>query len=199
MKVVSIHGIHDNGDDGVDRMGAALAHELGVPHWAPALPKRWAIEDWSFGPVMADAELVEKRLDASDIVITHSRGAYVLDVAMREFNASASDVFMFSPALPSNLVPGDHGFERLFIIHNQNDRALKWSRFLPFHPYATFFGGSLGRDGFQLPPDKHKRIRNIDASECGDGSFLEHSGYWQTPVVMQQWVSMMTHHIAASL
>lgn len=183
--VIAIHGIHDDGDDGIDELARDVALEVGAPIFLPTLRRSSALGDYFAGNVEHDAEKVARYLNSRSLVLTHSRGAYVLDQALRHFGKWADKVFMFAPALPSNIVPGAGRFNHAWVMHNKYDRALKWSRFLPWHPYANFFGGSLGRDGYTgANTGKITNIRNDS-----DRSFLDHSEYWADANERAAWAA----------
>lgn len=181
-QVVSLHGIHDDGDQGIDRVGRGVASRLDVPHAAPKLMRRWALMDYFASTVKTDAAEVHWGPDS--LVLTHSRGGYLAWTKLHHLYARF--VVMFAPALPADADFSRCKFERLWVIHNRHDRALKWSRYLPWHPYAGLFGKSLGRDGYT---GSDPRVMNVPAHD--DRSFLDHSEYWATPALRQKWCDVV--------
>lgn len=193
--VIAVHGIHDNGDDGIDRLGAMLASGLNVPFYAPDLPRRWAVTDYLPYVLEHDAAIVRPRLNRHTVVLTHSRGAQVLHRAMQPSadhgpHHLIHTAFLFAPALEPDILLGDGGFHRCYVVFNEHDRALKWSRFLPLHPYADFLGGSMGRDGYQ---GEDERVINVPDHERR--SFLSHSEFWGDDYTRQRWVAFMVRKL----
>ena len=197
--IVPIHGIHDDGSEGVDRLARAVSRLTDIPVREPSLPRRWAIGCYFESKNKADALEVNKHLDGRTVLITHSRGGLVADrvMKMRKHPTElVSKCFMFSPALPADILPGNGNFNHLWVVHNQHDKALLSSRLLPWHPYTggrwfAVMRKSLGRVGY-IGEDA-PNITNMDGST--DDSLLDHSNYWLGPTRTEFWAEWIVDQL----
>ena len=187
MNIVPVHGIHDNGDKGIDRIATALASIAGYAVREPKLPRRWAISSY-WGSHRTDAREVRRFAGDQSIVLAHSRGALVADAAMRQ-GAYFPLLFLFAPALPDDWRPPASRFQHAYVMFNKRDKALLSSRLLPFHPF-TRWGGSLGRNG---PRAAHSQVHPVECTT--DETWLDHSNFWRSADDVVRWASWIHERI----
>lgn len=113
--------------------------------------------------------LLEQSLPG-DILIAHSYGCLLALRAM-ELGAEFSHVFLFAPAMNIDFTFPYLGMEKMTVIFNDRDQAIKWGEILRFrHDF-----GAMGRVGYKGPPDP--RILNIQDHKGIKGK-RNHSHYF---------------------
>lgn len=74
--------------------------------------------------------------------VTHSNGAAIAWLAVREYRARPCGIINFNPALGRKM--SFEGVPYVLTIHSADDTAVSFSRFLPLHPW-----GDQGRVGYK--------------------------------------------------
>ena len=186
MNIVGIHGIHDDGNKGLDPIGRAVAKIFRCSYREPIMPVRSATACYWASVNQADADECLPYLDEGSVVIAHSRGCLLADLLMRRGRFMGTVVFL-APALPADTMPGDANFGNMLIVFNPEDKAMLAARFLPFHPFTgrrplALTRTMLGQAGYTGDYRRHKVSQwdGRDIAGVGD-TWLDHSNFWTSP------------------
>lgn len=181
-RVLGVNGIFTQGQGSTDLMLGQLT-PLAYESVDVAIPVR-DVYACRFDDVnAADAWRVLCKHKPGDVVVAHSRGALVVHYAMQTGLTNFSHVFLFAPAMESDVV-WPAGAEHIHVIHNPDDPALKAGTLLLNHPF-----GDLGLTGYDGPPDP--RITNFEWRYPG------HSCYF-LPVEIIRWARYIQGAFTAS-
>ena len=170
--IIFVHGIRSKGTDNVDRMGDKLEAR---GHWTVdfdyptvnLLDVLLKMRGFHTKTVMQNASRlcqVTQGADQRPDAVAHSMGCLVTLRAM-ECGAKFGTVFWFAPAMNKDFVIPNWGCERLYIIHNRNDKAIKLGSVLRMHPF-----GDMGLVGSQYE-GLDWRIKNIEPAVKGQEWF----------------------------
>lgn len=178
VRIRGWNGIRDTGKESTDRLLNKMALkgyetiDCNYPRvhglfgaWIPAILRR-------------NAALVMQRHIDGDCAIVHSYGGLVLLETMK-MGAKYKHVFMFSPAVDSDIEFPEGGAESITVFYNHNDRALAFGMSIPNHPF-----GGLGRKGYQGKFDP--RVESIDFNLlCPEAreTIINHSDYFLEPYI----------------
>jgi len=169
---ICVHGIRSKGTSNVDKMGSLL-EERGHPTVDFDYPTV-SLTDVLFKmrgtrtkEVLRHARRLRFAATDSKVprmkpdVIAHSMGCLVTLRAMED-GAEFGNVFWFAPAMESDFVIPSWGCNRLWIIHNPNDKAIKVGSWLKWHPF-----GNMGLVGSKYEQFDY-RIKNVQTDQQGD-------------------------------
>jgi len=175
MTIIFVHGIRSKGTDNVDLMGDLLAErghdtvdfDYPLVNLFDVVFKMRGVRTKT---VMRNARRLQQIAGGSTYrtavmppdIVAHSMGCLVTLRAM-ELGAHFGRVFWFSPALNGDFVIPNWGCDRLTIIHNKNDKALKIGSWLRWHPF-----GDMGLVG-SIYEGLDWRIKNVESLEKGKG------------------------------
>lgn len=142
---------------------------------------RWAND--GVAKRLAEVSLISQQYVEQEVWITHSNGAAVAYLAVRDCGARPSMIININPALDRNLVADVPAVE---VLHSNGDRAVYWSQFLPFHLW-----GDQGRVGYRGDRDT---VINHEASakDFGRMSYQGHMDLFQ-PDRIWDWAHFMHH------
>lgn len=153
MTIICIHGIRSKGDDNVDLLGEKLVelqhHVIDFDYpTVTMLDVVFRMRGFRSDLVMENARRLHVIADQykGPDVIAHSMGCLVTLRAMED-GAKFGTVYFFAPALNSDFVIPNWGCEKLVIIHNPHDKAIKWGAKLNWHPF-----GDMGLIGSKYVP-----------------------------------------------
>lgn len=189
MKIRLIHGIHAK--EGNNNMSMLLGHMRGacpnslVSLWQYGFLGFWAAR-WSNGEIARDLA-VESRLDASrspEIWITHSNGAAIAYLAVRDHGATPDMIININPALDRWRTAG---VQRVETIHSDGDRWVTLSQWLPGHIW-----GDQGKVGYR---GRLTNTINHNASEfSGAMAYQGHTDLFE-PERIVQWAMFCAYRI----
>lgn len=158
MQIIGVNGIHSHGANGTDKALADL-QSLGHDVTDYDYPKRNTLTVWRKKNRWDDAAGLLSVTENGDHVVAHSYGCLIVLEAML-MGAEFGQVFFFAAAASSDKRPWfpllPRACEKLYVIYNPEDKALKWGSRIPLHPF-----GKLGYKGYRGPHDK--RIVNLPA------------------------------------
>lgn len=123
-----------------------------------------------------------------EVWITHSNGAAIAYLAVREYGASPDMIINFNPALDRHRTAAVPNVE---VIHSEQDRAVQIAQWLPFNIW-----GDQGKCGYK---GKLKNTTNHNAT-----SFPPHMSYKQhcgafTPSRVAHWAKFSKERIEKAL
>jgi pimeloyl-ACP methyl ester carboxylesterase len=191
MKILLIHGIHSK--EGDHNMSALFPHikayatnaevELFEYGFMGFWKARW--DNDRVARLLA-AKIKQARLDGHDVtVITHSNGAAITYLASEKYAAIPDMIVNINPALDRHKTSSA---ERVITIHAENDRAVYFSQWLPFHIW-----GDQGKVGYK--GSKHN-VENINASKLQDSmAYYGHCGLFGSPRIAS-WAAYIANRIA---
>lgn len=188
MRVLLIHGIH--APEGSSNIAMLM------PYLKGAMPKA-VVEVFSYGFMgfwqarwknNSVAERLAKEQSSEDEVwITHSNGAAIAYLAVKNHGASPSMIININPALDRDLAASVPVVE---VIHSKEDRAVYFSRWLPFHVW-----GDQGKVGYK---GERQDVVNHNASEFGGSMrYDDHCGLFSS-VRIREWATFIAHLIGKS-
>jgi len=90
---------------------------------------------------------------AKIVLVGHSNGCAIINEAANAFSLCAEKAVYINPALNANTKKPSF-IKKLDVWYSSSDRAVKWSRWLPFHPWGTM--GAVGYIGTD------QTVRNFD-------------------------------------
>ena len=195
-EVLVIHGIRTNGANNIDLLANRL-NILGGHYIIDAkIPHTGALIGWRRKQRRSNAESVYsllgdsvKGIRAKEInIIAHSYGALIVHDLMR-MGATFKKVWLFAGALDAGAVFPAGAAEKIFIIHNQHDKALRVARILPCNGM-----GGMGLVGYQGPRDKRVICISDAASDTVDSAY-HHSHYFLNPIRCAQWAHEINEEI----
>lgn len=181
MKVICINGIRTDGASSTKRFCSAL-NDLGIEAIEIDYPMVNIFQARSRKRQRKNAQYLLDVYNKGDIVVAHSYGCLVTLRAM-ELGARFSTVFYYAPAMNRDFVFPFHGMEKLYIIHNKTDEAIKWGDRLWFgHDF-----GKMGSHGYSVPPisPEDERITNIE-DKTGIKNERNHSHYFNKKNLPQE-------------
>jgi hypothetical protein len=120
-------------------------------------------------------------LQPGDIVIAHSNGCHIADLAMRKWPdiESTCRLVALSPALDKDYA-FSVGWETVDVFYNPGDRLSWLARHIPCHPWGAMMGaGIMGRRLRMLPQERNHNIPEF----VGRNLNYEHNLYLQPPIV----------------
>lgn len=194
-RFIHVHGILSKGRESVDRLGRELerrGHQtvnydyprVGILHTLVALragqkrglqydrAKRLAVIANSMHPYN---------------VVAHSFGCLVTLRAM-ELGAAFKTVYWFAPAMDVDFLLPYWGAEKLVVVHNPNDRAIKLGSMLRRHDF-----GKMGLHGSAYAK-YDDRITNHQAENNDGDNWINHNYAFATPDRVSSWAD----HIEAN-
>lgn len=81
------------------------------------------------------------------ILVGHSNGCAIIYDACKYFGAEVDKAVFINPALDKDVaVPTE--MKRLDVWFSPSDKPVKWSKYLPFHPWGEM--GCVGYEGFDI-------------------------------------------------
>lgn len=192
MRVLGINGIRSDGTGNTDRMLNRLrgrGHEA-VDTFYP-LTNIFRARPRSLQN--SDAErLIKYHYRPGDAVVAHSRGCLV-NLRMMEQGAKFSTVFWFRPAMNRDYTIPKGACERLFVIHNREDRAIWLGERLWWHDF-----GAAGRLGLDAGDSRHElydpRVTNIERVRYKEREFMRHSDDF-LPGNISSWVEFIDREL----
>lgn len=156
MKVVLVHGIHEK--EGDSNMSALLPHlrrhlpDTEIVVHAYGFMGFWQAR-WNNN---RQAARLADVLDDGDVVVTHSNGAAIAYLAVRDYGARPVGIININPALDRWLAASVQWVET---IHSDGDRWVWLSQWLPGHIW-----GDQGKVGYR---GGSQRVLNHHASSFG--------------------------------
>ena len=187
-RVILIPGIETDGHSNVFKLAPALEAAgfdviiFNYPHW-----RFW--DTFSREKSDRNAELLLAIVRPGDHVIGHSNAARVIHRAM-QMGARFAQVYLFAPAFGARTVWPEDGAQKINIIHNFFDRALRLGSLIPGHAF-----GWLGAIGYQGPFDG--RIHSISDRSKNTVDKNEHSYMFQNPKRLAFWESYLIKRLSA--
>ena len=192
MKVRLIHGIHSKeGNHNMSRL---------LPHMQKAMPGA-KVELWDYGFMgfwqarwrnagvarQLDLDCRLERNREPEIWITHSNGAAIAYLAVRNHGTPVDMIININPALDHNLTAG---VRRVETIYSEQDRAVDLSQWLPFHIW-----GDQGKVGYKGP-----RKNTISHNASRIGGPMEYKGHCDlfSSVRIEQWAYFFANRIDES-
>lgn len=182
-RIAFINGIHSDGSASTDRLCRALAGDFRTTDVNYPVVRWWQAR-WRCVQLDRAQRLFDATADG-DHIVAHSFGCLLVRRAMqlgRQFAA----VFLFAAADASDTYWPYWGAERIYVIHNPYDVAIKWGSKLLNHDF-----GSLGADGYALA-HKDPRVFNI-RTPYFRRSDLRH-GFYFGPDHIQHWADFVAAH-----
>lgn len=188
MKIITVHGIHTA--EGHNSMAALR------PILARHLPDQTIVgHDYGFmgfwqarwrngGEAARLADVIED----GDIVVTHSNGAALAYLAVRDYGARPVGIININPALDRWRTAGVEWVET---IHSDGDRWVWLSQWLPGHIW-----GDQGRVGYRGTEDN---TVSHNASDFGGRMvYSDHCGLFD-PQRIDRWSAFIAHRIGERL
>jgi len=157
MKVICINGIRTDGASSTKLFATGLC-DLGIEAIEIDYPKVNLFGSRDRDRQRKNAQYILDVYDEGDIIVAHSYGCLVTLRAM-ELGARFSIVFFYAPAMNRDFVFPHHGMEKLYVIHNKSDQAIRWGDKLWFgHDF-----GKMGSHGYGVPPvsPDDERVENF--------------------------------------
>jgi pimeloyl-ACP methyl ester carboxylesterase len=100
------------------------------------------------------------------IVVGHSNGCAIIDIASKEFNAPIKKAVYINPALNKDKERSPT-VGSIDVWHSPSDKPVKWAKLLPFHPW-----GEMGATGYIGEDPKivnyNKEDMKLSSSEHSD-------------------------------
>lgn len=169
-RILCWNGIESNGSGSTDLFAQDL-RALGYNALDVNYPKVSWYNARSKERLKANAHTVLSHHLYGDSVIAHSYGCAVALEAMR-MGANFRHVFLFSPAIDSDIDIPRFGADSITVFYNRRDRAIFAGMLLPWHTF-----GAMGRYGYRGKQDP--RVTNVAYRNLATGkSFLNHSLYF---------------------
>jgi len=185
-RVIGVNGIRTDGSTNTDRMLNELkkvgfqVEDINFPQVSifkvPFLRSK-AVMDKDAGKIFGC-------YNPGDHIIAHSYGCLLTYRAML-MGAHFGKVFWFAPAIDKDIVIPEGACERLYIIHNPNDKALFVAKLLFWHDF-----GEMGRVGYQGPNDE--RVENI--MDTSKPTLFNHS-YYFLDEYLKHWAQMVVYYL----
>lgn len=188
MKVVLIHGIHE--PEGASNMSVLWPWlQRHMPTTEVALHSYGFMGFWK---ARWDNDRQARRLadvvDPGDVVVTHSNGAAITYLAVRDYGMRPAGVININPALDRWRTARVEWVET---IHSKSDRAVWLSQWLPGHIW-----GDQGRVGYRGTYDN---TLNHDAGKFdADMAYEGHSGLFHHSRV-DRWGAFIAFRIEERL
>jgi len=188
MKVILVHGIHAR--EGSNNMNAlwpwlqrhlpehsVMLHEYGfMGFWQARFDNSWQ------AAVLAD------KVDDGDVIITHSNGAALAYLAVRDYGARPVGIININPALDRWRTAAVEWVET---IHSKGDRWVWLSQWLPGHIW-----GDQGRVGYHGLEDN---TLNHNAAHFGAPmAYRGHCGLFEQARI-DQWAAFIGQRIIERL
>lgn len=188
VRVLGWNGIQTNGSGSTDLFVNDLK-QLGYDAKDVNYPRVNIFTARSKRRLKANASKVLADHKPDDCVVAHSYGCAVALEAMRQ-GAKFKHVFLFSPAIDSDIVFPEGAAESITVFYNRRDRAIFAGMLLWRHVF-----GAMGRRGYRGKPDG--RVVNVDyKTVSGGSSLLNHSLYFKNEH-RHKFVKLVDEHIAA--
>lgn len=170
MKVICINGIRTDGSTSTKRFASRL-REHGYNAIEIDYPEVSVFGARSRSRQKRNAQYLLDVVEDGDILVAHSYGCLV-SLRSMEMGARYSHVFFYAPAMNRDFTFPHHGMEKLYVIHNPTDKAIKMGTWLRFrHDF-----GAMGSEGYgPLPEDD--RIMNLP-DDTGEDNKRNHSHYF---------------------
>lgn len=171
MKILGVNGIRTDGSSSTDLMLKEM-RLFGYRTYDVNYPKVNIFTARSRERQYRNAQRIIDAHNESDCLIAHSYGC-LLGLRAMELGSKFKKVFFFAPAMNRDFVFPPGSFDNLYVIHNENDKAVKWgNRMLFRHDF-----GDMGRYGWQSKGYSDSRIANIEDYSETRGKFA-HSHYF---------------------
>lgn len=187
-KVLGVNGIHSHGINGTAAVLGqlvTLGHEVRDYRY----PKRNALTVWPQANRWDDAEGLMTLAEPGDHLVCHSYGCLIALEAMA-MGAEFGLVFMFNAAASSDRRPWwplhPRAAEKVFVVYNPEDKALRWGARIPFHPF-----GKLGYKGYRGPHDR----RVINLPQLIDDGGTNHNDSLHDEGRRDAWVKFIDHQL----
>lgn len=194
MMLVTINGITDSADHTVNALAKVLETDFGIKSVHLTYPTRSWRETRSRRSQYLDAKRMLRQLPKGGCnVLAHSWGGLL---GCRMMELGGTDVFnkgfYFAPAIDKDWVFPDFAFKQLFVIHNEQDRAL-WAAehlFGSEHPW-----GDMGKYGYF---GEDSRIISVRDTTKRSTPFERMHSHYFTPAHVKVWASFVNTMIQES-
>lgn len=193
MIIRLIHGIHSK--EGNNNMSAMFPHiktlmpeatvELFEYGFMGFWEARWQNKDVAYD--LASTSKLAKG-DNKEVWITHSNGAAIAYLAVREYGASPDMIINFNPALDNHRTPAVPHVE---VIHSAQDRAVELAQWAPFNIWGN--QGKVGYKG-KLPNTKN----NFASDFPPHMAYKKHCGAFSASRVVH-WAKFVKEKIEKAL
>jgi len=183
QRVILVHGFNVS-DGGAGTTGRLAEHYRKDP--------RYEVSEFSTGwrgllgvrvSNKRRAQQLAARIQEGDILIGHSDGCNLIDMAVHEHTSmhpGKVNCVYFNPALDRDTALGK-AVSKCIVFHTVSDRIVWLSRWLAFHPW-----GEMGMCGYKATkPSLHDpRYLNISYESIGHHG-LGHSGVFKSPIAVK--------------
>lgn len=188
MKVILVHGIHSpEGSNNMAVLWPWLARHL--PEHSVVLHQYGFMGFWQArwrNP--AEAARLAELVEDGDVIVTHSNGAALAYLAVRDYGARPAGIVNINPALDRWRTAAVEWVET---IHSRGDRWVWLSQWLPGHIW-----GDQGQAGYRGLEDN---TINHDAETFGEPmAYASHCGLFDQ-VRIDQWAAFIGQRIAERL
>ena len=194
MIIRLIHGIHSpEGDNNVAAFAPIPQHTLPGAHvtvFSYGFMGFWQAR-WRNDEVAKKLAFVKSgNTGEKEIWVTHSNGAAVAYMAVKQYGARPNAIFNFNPALDRWRVAPVNWVET---VHSEQDYAVNVARFLPFHIW-----GDQGRVGIQKtltkPVEHHHYVTHNASKFPGFMRYYTHTGAFSA-ARRQSWAYFIAHRL----